>query len=204
MNEQTPQLSAALSMAGGARRTAALARWFQSLYGRAEPPILVGGAAVEVYTGGAYTTGDLDFVGEVPAEVARQLEAAGFRRRGRHWLHEEGEVFIELPAAELDPGARTERLSTPSGPVVLVAPEDLIADRLTAWEHWAVDLEGLNVYFLLDRLGSLLDVDRLQRRAAAQDVSAALVDLQDWLAREGPRVPRPEELAALRRRRSGG
>ncbi len=48
-------------------RTAALVSWIQSLYEDEDGvPILVGGAAVELYTSDAYTTGDLDHVGHIP------------------------------------------------------------------------------------------------------------------------------------------
>ena len=62
-----------LALPEGIERTAALAAWFQSLFSPgAEVPILVGGAAVEIYSGGAYTSGDLDFVGEVDAGLAER------------------------------------------------------------------------------------------------------------------------------------
>jgi hypothetical protein len=61
----------------GPRKTAALTAWIQ---GRIDPggspPILVGGAAVELFTHGAYTTGGLDFVGEISKTLERDLEAA--------------------------------------------------------------------------------------------------------------------------------
>ena len=57
-------------MADGPAKTARLAAWVQGLYeGLGSAPILVGGAVVELITGGAYTTGDLDFAGTVPKEI---------------------------------------------------------------------------------------------------------------------------------------
>lgn len=67
----------------GPERTAAIAAWVQSLYS-SKPPVLTGGAAVELYSAGAYTTGDFDFIGDVPKDVEARLAGAGFRREGRH------------------------------------------------------------------------------------------------------------------------
>lgn len=78
------ELQTILSLPEGPGRTAAVAAWLQGLYDAdIEKPILVGGAAVELYTGGAYTTGDLDFVGSVSPTVALGLKSAGFSQRGR-------------------------------------------------------------------------------------------------------------------------
>ena len=57
VSAKTPTLARALQLSEGPRRTAAVVAWIQSLYA-SSPPVLVGGAAVELYTGGAYTTGD--------------------------------------------------------------------------------------------------------------------------------------------------
>ena len=51
-----------------------------------EAPILVGGAAVELFTGGQITSGDFDFVCPWKAEFFSELEALGFVRPGRGWL----------------------------------------------------------------------------------------------------------------------
>lgn len=47
------------------------------------PPILVGGAAVEFYAGGAVTTGDFDFVTPLQDEFFQELETVGFRHPER-------------------------------------------------------------------------------------------------------------------------
>jgi hypothetical protein len=50
-------------------------------------PILVGGAAVELYTGGQVTSGDFDFVSAAQAEFFAELEKVGFERPKRAgWL----------------------------------------------------------------------------------------------------------------------
>jgi hypothetical protein len=75
------KIAEVLATKEGPRRTAALVVWLQSLFEKdGTVPVLVGGAAVELYTLGAYTTGDVDLVGTVTPRVARALMAAGFER----------------------------------------------------------------------------------------------------------------------------
>lgn len=51
----------AISLAQGPERTAAIAAWVQSLFtDKNQVPVLVGGAAVEILTGGAYWKSGVD------------------------------------------------------------------------------------------------------------------------------------------------
>ncbi|MFO1083196.1 MAG: hypothetical protein U1E21_01415 [Reyranellaceae bacterium] len=51
-------------------------------------PVLVGGAAVELYTGGAIASGDFDFVSHWQREFFAELRVLGFDRPARPgWLH---------------------------------------------------------------------------------------------------------------------
>jgi hypothetical protein len=146
-----------LKLRPGPRRTAALAAWLQALYpDGAASPVLVGGAAVELYTSGAYATSDLDFVGEVPESVAARLREAGFERRGRHWVHEPGNVFFEFPGRQLAPAAEPVRVET-------AAPEALLADRLAAWKFWRSEADGIGALLLLRARG-----EQMQTRLAAR------------------------------------
>jgi hypothetical protein len=164
-----------LALEPGVDRTAGLAAWFQALYqGHAEVPVLVGGAAVELYTGGAYTTDDLDFVGEVPEPVAQRLVAAGFQHEGRYWIHEQGEVFLELPGSELDPHERAADLRVGRFTVRVVSPEDALVDRLAAWQFWGSLADGYSALLLENRIGPQLDRQRLRRSATARRVMPSL------------------------------
>mgnify|MGYP001818900785 CR=1 FL=1 len=102
-------LKDALSQPDGPRRTAAIVAWIQGLFNEPEQaPVLVGGAAVEILTGGAYTTGDFDFVGSVPTSVRNILEKNGFNKSGRHWIHEAAQIFLESLRAFDSVWANTE------------------------------------------------------------------------------------------------
>jgi hypothetical protein len=180
------ELEPILALADGPTKTAALVAWVQGLFPQGEMPILVGGAAVELYTGGAYVTGDLDFVGRVSAFVARALAAAGFARRGRHWLHETGQVFVEFPGDALDEGEEAVRLRVGDFEVLTICPEDALADRLGAWQHWRSMVDGVNAWLLFRAQRGALNRARLRRRVAAvgaEDALRALLGLARRLRR---------------------
>ncbi len=184
-----------LSLPEGTRRTAALVAWVQGLYDPGdEKPILVGGAAVELYTGGAYSTGDLDFVGNVPQSVAKELEEAGFDRRGRHWIHDLGEIFIEFPSSGLDVGEEWITLEVEGERIAVVEPEALVADRLAAWQVWKSPEDGVNAW-LITR-GRNLDLDRVDVMAKTKGVSPAARRLAEAIEHWQDRDPTEEELVA--------
>ena len=188
------ELQRILALADGPPKTAALAAWVQALFPVGSTPVLVGGAAVELYTGGAYVTGDLDFVGHVPAAVAGRLAAAGFSRAGRHWLHEPGQVFIEFPGEALGPGEESVRLRVGDVDVVTISPEDAVAERLSAWQHWRSMVDGVNAWLLFGAQRRGLDRARLRERAAAVDAEDALRALFALARRLGTREATEEEL----------
>lgn len=181
-----------LSLAEGPGRTAAVAEWIQDLY-EGEPPVLVGGAAVELYSGGSYTSGDLDFVGVVPSSVETLLRQAGFERRGRHWIHGKG-VFVEFPGVRLEPHQRVTRLLSEGHEVVALSVEDLLVDRLAHWQFWGSTIDALNALTLWRFWSESLDRDRLEAAATAREVAPALRSLQRFVARHSGSDPDEEEV----------
>lgn len=174
----------------GPERLAALAEWVQSLYPPdVEPPVLVGGGAVELLTAGTYTTGDLDFVGPVPSGVAKRLREAGFRRRGRHWIHEAQEIFLEFPAGALEEGESFRDLRVRGSTVRIIGLEELIVDRLAAWQFWESTVDGYNAWLLLVRRRDEVDSVRLEMLAGRRQVGAARTELLRFVAAHGDRDP---------------
>jgi hypothetical protein len=195
-----PSLDAILDREPGPSRTAGIAAWFQSLYGEnAEVPVLVGGAAVELYTGGAYRTGDLDFVGRVPDAVARKLLAAGFTVKGRHWVRADGQVYIELPGLLLEEDERAATIKVDEWQVLIASLEDILVDRLAAWTFWRSHVDGVNAHLLMKTQGEQLDSDRLRERARRTGTTKSLAVLRDFEQELGGREPTSEELAAWAR-----
>jgi hypothetical protein len=187
-------LDAIFSLPDGPAKTARLAAWVQGLFSPEDPPVLVGGAVVELLTGGAYVTGDLDFVGSVPTSVAQALAAAGFERGGRHWVHEPGQVYLEFPSTSLDPDEVAVLLEVEGLRLLAISPEDLLAERLGAWKHWRSAVDGVNAWLLLREQASALDHGRLQARCEALGAGDALDALLRWTRALGGREPTPEEV----------
>lgn len=188
-------LDDALKLKPGVERVAALVSWFQGLFAPDFPvPILVGGAAVELYTGGAYTTGDLDFVGEIPRPVANKLIDAGFRKEDRHWIFERGKVFIERPGSSLDFDDPPVQIEVGGKSVVAASPESMLIDRLASWQFWGSSVDGVNAYLLWNTQEKRLDRGRIAVLAKNRGVEKALEKLAELTAGFGGRLPADREL----------
>jgi hypothetical protein len=164
--------------------------------------ILVGGGAVELYTAGAYVTGDLDFVGDVPEAVASELDYAGFERRGRQWVHEEGQVYLEFPGRTLEPPSEPARLRRGGVTLRIIRAEALLADRLAAWKFWRSEVDALNALRLLRARAGRLDVRETARCARLLGVEDEWRRLRAWSRRLGRRWPSGAEIERWLGRRS--
>lgn len=105
----------------------------------AAKPIIVGGQAVEIYTFGDYTTGDLDLVTPNRHLVGETLESLGFRKEpgARHWIQEELDLAVEIPDHQLAGDHNLLlQLEVEEFRVFVIGFEDLIIDRLNAFVHW--------------------------------------------------------------------
>lgn len=106
----------------------------------AEMAIVVGGEALEIYTQGNYTTGDIDIKSSYN-EMEAALFEMGFRKRGRAFYSEELDIFVDWLGASLEEGTdaeqRTVLVEIDQDHVIrLISVEDLIIDRLNAAKWW--------------------------------------------------------------------
>jgi len=109
------------------------------------PPFLVGGTAVEIYTQGGYSTGDIDL--KCPEQpFAAILADVGFSKRGRVWVHSDADLWVdrvgEAPEAPYEIASSAVELRLFDGRIRMISPEDLVLDRLRAAVHWK-DEDGL-------------------------------------------------------------
>ncbi len=104
-------------------------------------PVLVGGAAVEIYSNSAIMTGDYDIVVAGQQGFEDVLIAHGFIRPSgpgkatRGWIHPELQLGFEAVGATLlDGNADRDRIMEldlgADGKILVIGVEDMIADRM--------------------------------------------------------------------------
>lgn len=139
--------------------------------------IVIGGLAVEFWTHGAYATSDIDLYLPHGPAVDDFFAELGFEKRGRHWVHEEADLYVEAPASF--PAADEEVATVPlvSGQTVLVlSPEDMLVYRLEEFVgtgHSDAAEQGIALLASCD-----LDAARLTRRAEAAGLLPTLAALE--------------------------
>lgn len=170
-----------------------LAEAFEALrQATGEAAVLVGGAAVELYTGGAYSTGDFD-VHVSDAEAFRAcLLAAGFIREDQPghlqnfwYLPDVPRYGVQIVSGALFDGrcerTRLHLLTTESGAAFALPPvEDLIADRLGQYAVASpTDDSMLLQARLLLSLAEAIDAAYLRKRVRDEGGDISLLALEE-------------------------
>lgn len=143
-------------------------------------PFLVGGSALEFYTFGGYATGDIDLVAEERHVVGQALEKLGFEHKPgfRHWYHKVLDISIEIPDTVLA-GAEDKAtvVDVQGTPVRIIAPEDLLIDRLAAYKFWQSTRDGDWAARLFAIHGESMDLGYLRQRAQNEKVGDVLDEI---------------------------
>ena len=163
------------------RRLVALSALSARLAEEEIQPILVGGCALEVYTDGGYTTGDVDLALDASPEVDAAFADLGFEKEGRFWVRESLDLVFEAPAPGGLPGETAPRtvLDVDGLPIVVLGVEDLLLDRLRAWVHWKSDEDRRWASRLVALYAAEMDWPYLRDKVAADDAeTAALASLE--------------------------
>ena len=154
------------------------------------PPVLVGGAAVEIYTRGAVTTGDFDLACGRQDILEAEMQKAGFVRPSgpgvatRGWIHPELKLGFECVADTLLDGMADRAMVqivelAPDGAVAVIAPEDIIADRMGQYASGSAP-DMLGQARALFGFCEGLDLPYMERRIAEETGGDhGLQDLQD-------------------------
>jgi hypothetical protein len=94
---------------------------------------VVGGSAIELYTGGDYVSGDIDIVTEHKRPITEVLKEWKFKDEGKLWTRAELELFVDVMEKDY---SGNKRLRRDFGRFLVAAPEDLIANRLREARFW--------------------------------------------------------------------
>ena len=154
----------------------------------ADPAVIVGGHAVELYTSGSYKTADIDLV-MIRDDLAKGLfERLGFEREGRFYYVTELDVPIEIPDHRLAGSSdRVLKLNTPDGYCYVLGIEDLILDRLNRAEFWG-DARSLEwARFLMVSQQDNVDFAYLREKANGEHpkLSELLEQTINWVKKNG-------------------
>jgi hypothetical protein len=66
--------------------------------------------------------------------------------------------------------------------VLSISPEDLLAERLGAWQHWKSGVDGANALLLYRATAGELDNARLHERCEAHQAGKALAALRAFVS----------------------
>lgn len=128
----------------------------EALDGAGIVAVLSGGGAVQIYSGNAYLSHDLDFVTSAPTRrIAAALAPLGFKHDGRRsFVHPSTPFFVECPAGPLMVGDEYVREwaehETKAGIIQILTPTQCVMDRLAAYFHWK-DPQSLEQALLVAR-----------------------------------------------------
>jgi hypothetical protein len=112
--------------------------------------VLTGGACAGIYSGGIYSSEDVDFVLQglvTPSSLDAAMASLGFSRNGNRYVHTHSRFWVEFPRGPLAVGADlgVRPVPLPSGGRTLaLSPTDSCRDRLAAFFHWS-DRQSLAV-----------------------------------------------------------
>ncbi len=183
MDDPRAELERALLLENETERKLAVVAVIDRLVQRIEwRAIVIGGLAVEFWTGGAFMTTDVDLYLPHGPAVDDLLAEAGFVREGRHWVLREHELFVEAPASFPAEEEEVAQVELPSGDRVLVLSiEDVLVDRLhqfVAGGHRDMAEQAMTILSSEE-----LDRARLAQRAESERLAAALVEVERLLQR---------------------
>jgi hypothetical protein len=137
---------------------------------KSESVYLVGGQAVETYTAGQFTTGDIDITSTDRKTTEEILARMGFKRGGMVWINETLSMAVHI--VDVTPNRTEKTRLIHAGPytVRVVGVEELIVDRLAAAKFWKSERDAEQARALLDGFAKQIDMKYLRKRAAEEKV----------------------------------
>lgn len=147
-------------------------------------PTLVGGAAIEFYAPGAYTTSDIDLVVERKTREAihEVFTALGLSRQGRHWVR--GDLYVEVPGNYL--GEAADEVPIGRFTLRVVRKESVLADRIVgvrAWKYWGYAFEAID---MLRTFGNALDEESVKRHLRGEGAEELYEPLREMAKLDRP------------------
>lgn len=149
-------------------------------------PVVVGGAAVEFYTLGNYTTKDIDLIVEDPEFIRETMLGLGFcNDHGTWFLPDNPGIIVEFPKGPLaGDWKKIQPVILPTGHTVyLLSLEDLLLDRSLAAKYWGDGSEEWVRYMMAAHYD---EIDwKYLRQIAARELCLDVLDrARNWARRK--------------------
>lgn len=140
--------------------------------------IIVGGYAVEIYSGGAYRTGDVDVIVEGGAELLRRALGLVEEWRGRVWVYKGLEQAIDIVSTRYAKPRGPVRLRVGGRAVYVEPPEESIVSCMSACVHWQSDLDCEKAAMVMAAQWDVVDWEYLERRAREEHALERLEEVR--------------------------
>lgn len=149
-------------------------------------PVIVGGCALEFYTTGGYSTGDIDIIFPDNKLLDKVLRKWGFIKEGRHWINDELDMYIESPGSVLkgDDPSKVTKIRVENVDAYVIGVEDLIIDRLNATVHWHSSDDRYWAKELIYIHRDMLDMDYIRKRALEEGTADELENILKEISHE--------------------
>jgi hypothetical protein len=132
--------------------------------------MVVGGSAIEIYTGGSYVSGDIDYVTDSREAIATVLRRWKFKDEGKWFSKKEWSLFVDVMETRGTGSRRLTRvITTKVGPFRIAAVEDLLVKRVREAVNWQDRQEAFDQAVLLARHADSVDWDYIKFFAKKED-----------------------------------
>jgi len=153
--------------------------------------VLVGGALVEYYTAGGYSTEDIDMV--LPPvgrqEIESVMKGLGFERFEdyRHWIHPQLSIPVEFPPGPLQVGhlivREVNEIEVERIRLKVLKVEDILLDRLVMAQEWKDARAEVQAEMLMYAHHPSIDWGYVQQKSSLLEVKGLFQKVQKKVKR---------------------
>lgn len=140
--------------------------------------IVVGGYAVELYSGGAYRTGDVDVIVEGGGALLRRALGLIEEWRERVWVHRALSYAIDIVSPSYGKPKQPVVLEVGGKRVYVEPPEECIVSALAACVYWGSDLDCEKAAMVMAAQWDVIDWEYLERRCVEEGVAEKLEEVK--------------------------
>ena len=106
----------------------------------------------------------------------------------------EEQLFIEFPGSAVQAHEKAALIGVAGYSVLTLSPEDMIVDRLAAWQFWNSSTDGASAFLVWRAQAKRLDKRRLKSLADRRGVQAGLQRLLEFVDAQTGRNTSTEDL----------